>query len=222
MNVIKAAREKTGQQVVVVIDEYDKPLLESLDNKELQEQFRLNKAYESICGMTATEIEANFAPELDKMAASNGISRTEIMKRMETMYDGYRFCDDQAQGMFNPFSVLNTLDQKKFSNYWFVTGTPTFLVKMLQRTNFDIRELVNGIEVSEASLNTYQADEEDPVPMIYQRTSSWRRGCFYDPSACLLRKHELRVERRYRTPLPSCVLHRAHATGAIHSSGSSQ
>lgn len=212
MNVIKAAREKTGQQVVVLIDEYDKPLLESLENKELQEQFRnilvgfysvlksadpylklifitgvtkfaqmsifstmnqlkdisLNKAYESICGMTASEIEANFAPELDEMAVNNGTSRAEIMKRMETMYDGYRFCKDQAEGMFNPFSVLNALDQKEFSNYWFATGTPTFLVRMLQRTNFNVRELVNGIEVSEASLNTYRANEEDPVPMIYQ------------------------------------------------------
>lgn len=130
----------------VVLVDFKVILWKSLDNKELQEQFRnilvgfysvlksadpylklifitgvtkfaqmsifstmnqlkdisLNKAYESICGMTATEIEANFAPELDEMAASNGISRTEIMKRMETMYDGYRFCEDQAQGMFNP------------------------------------------------------------------------------------------------------------------------
>lgn len=212
MNVIKAAREKTGQQVVVLIDEYDKPLLESFHDKELQEQFRnilvsfysvlkdadpylklifitgvtkfaqvsifstlnqlkdisLNKDYESLCGMTATEIEKNFAPELDEMATIDGTTREGIMQRMTAMYDGYRFCRFQAEGIYNPFSVLNALDQKEFGNYWFATGTPTFLVKMLQRTNFDVRELVNGIDVAEASLNTYQADDEDPVPMIYQ------------------------------------------------------
>jgi hypothetical protein len=81
--------------------------------------------------------------------------------------------------MFNPFSVLNMLRQLKFNYYWFATGTPTFLVKMLQRSEFDVRELVNGIEVSEASLMSYRADDDDPVPMIYQSGYLTIKG--YDP-----------------------------------------
>lgn len=212
MNVIKAAHAQTGHRVVVLIDEYDKPLLESIHDKPLQEQFRsllvgfysvlkdadphlkfvfitgvtkfaqmsifstlnqlidisLDKAYETLCGMTRTEIEQTFAPELKALAGQYNTSFDEIMQRMTAMYDGYHFCENQAEGMFNPFSVLNVLRQLKFSYYWFATGTPTFLVNMLQRTEFDVRELVNGIEVSEASLMSYRADDNDPVPMIYQ------------------------------------------------------
>ena len=98
---------------------------------------------------------------------------------MEAMYDGYHFCEEQTEGMFNPFSVLNMLRQLKFNYYWFATGTPTFLVKMLQRSEFDVRELVNGIEVSEASLMSYRADDDDPVPMIYQSGYLTIKG--YDP-----------------------------------------
>lgn len=70
--------------------------------------------------------------------------------------------------MYNPFSVLNALQQLKFSYYWFATGTPSFLVGILQRTEFDVRLLIKGIDVSSASLSTYEADDQDPVPMLYQ------------------------------------------------------
>ena len=223
MNVIKAAYKQTGQQVVVLIDEYDKPMLESMHDKELQDQFRnilvafysvlkdadpylklifitgvtkfaqicifstlnqlidisLEKDYETLCGMTRTEIEQTFTPELDAMALKDNTSRTVVMERMTAMYDGYHFCEERTEGMFNPFSVLNTMRQLKFNYYWFATGTPTFLVKMLQRTNFDVRELVNGIEVSEASLMSYKVNDDDPVPMIYQ--SGYLTIKDYDP-----------------------------------------
>lgn len=212
MNVIKAAYEQTGQQVVVLIDEYDKPMLESFHNKELQDEFRkilvafysvlkdadpylklifitgvtkfaqmsifstlnqlkdisLNRAYDTICGMTCKEIETTFAPELDAMAEKGNTSRKAVLKRMTTMYDGYRFCEEQTEGMYNPFSVLNALDQLKFGYYWFATGTPTFLVHILRRTEFDVRLLLEGIDVSDVSLSTYSGDEDDPVPMLYQ------------------------------------------------------
>ena len=139
----------------------------------------LEKTYETLCGMTRTEIEQNFAPELEAMALKNNTSCEAIVGRMEAMYDGYHFCEEQTEGMFNPFSVLNMLRQLKFNYYWFATGTPTFLVKMLQRSEFDVRELVNGIEVSEASLMSYRADDDDPVPMIYQSGYLTIKG--YDP-----------------------------------------
>lgn len=212
MNVIKAAYEQTGQEVVVLIDEYDKPLLESLYDKELQDQFRkilvafysvlkdadpclklifitgvtkfaqmsifstlnqlkdisLNKSYETLCGMTRREIETNFSPELDAMASERGIGREAVLERMTAMYDGYRFSRFECESIYNPFSVLNAIDQREFGNFWFATGTPTFLVQILQRTDFDVRRLVDGIEASDISLTAYEADDRDPVPMLYQ------------------------------------------------------
>lgn len=212
MNVIEAAYKQTGKLVVVLIDEYDKPMLESMHDKELQEEFRgilvafysvlktadpflrlvfitgvtkfaqmsifstlnqlkdisLDRRYETLCGLTQQEIEDTFSPELDSLATDSGKSRSEIIEQMTTMYDGYRFSKRQQEGIFNPFSVLNLFDQHDFSNYWFATGTPGFLVGMLQRTNFDVRRLIDGMEVSDASLTTYQASDNDPVPMLYQ------------------------------------------------------
>lgn len=212
MSVIEAAYKQTGQQVVVLIDEYDKPLLESLHDKELQGEFRkilvafysvlksadsylklifvtgvtkfaqmsifstlnqlidisLEQSYDEICGMTRREIEATFSPELDAMAVKSKTSRQTIIERMTAMYDGYRFCEEQNEGIYNPFSVLNALRQLKFGYYWFATSTPSFLVRILQRTEFDVRFLLEGINVSAASLSTYEANDEDPVPMLYQ------------------------------------------------------
>lgn len=128
----------------------------------------LEQSYDEICGMTRREIEATFSPELDAMAVKSKTSRQTIIERMTAMYDGYRFCEEQNEGIYNPFSVLNALRQLKFGYYWFATSTPSFLVRILQRTEFDVRFLLEGINVSAASLSTYEANDEDPVPMLYQ------------------------------------------------------
>ena len=211
-NVIKAAYEKTGHRVAILIDEYDKPMLETFHDKELQDKFRailvsfysvlkgadpylkfilitgvtkfaqmsifstlnqlmdisLMKPYEAICGMTLPEIETTFDPELDAWAVDSNLPRQAVVDRMTHMYDGYRFSKKQPEGIYNPFSVLNAVNQLSFSNFWFATGTPTFLVHILRRTEFDVRLLLEGIEVTESSLSTYAADEDDPVPMLYQ------------------------------------------------------
>lgn len=209
--VIRRAYEKTGRGVVVLIDEYDKPLLNSFHNEELQEEFRssltafysvlktadpwlrfvfitgvtkfaqmgifsnLNQLndisfdadFAGLCGMTHQEIESDFKPELETMAREQHKTPAEIMITMTRLYDGYRFSETKTTGMFNPFSVLNALSKRTFRNYWFATGTPTFLVKILQKTDFDLRDL-DGIRVSAASLSDDRADINNPVPMIYQ------------------------------------------------------
>ena len=211
MEVIRKAYEKTGRGVVVLIDEYDKPLLRSFHDEKLQQAFResltafytvlkdadpwlrfvfitgvtkfaqmgifsnlnqlndisLNPRFGAICGMTAGEIDTNFQPELESMARVNRINMKEIMREMTRLYDGYRFFEDQEQGIYNPFSVLSALYNGKFRNYWFASGTPTFLVDILQKTDFDLRTL-DGIEVSAASLSDDRADVNNPIPMIYQ------------------------------------------------------
>ena len=83
------------------------------------------------------------------------------------MYDGYHFCEFM-EGVFNPFSVLNVFDGFKFSNYWFQTGTPTFLVEMLQKSEYDLRTLLNGIEAPASMFSEYRVEANNPIPLIYQ------------------------------------------------------
>lgn len=209
--IIQRAYEKTGRRVVVLIDEYDKPMLRTFDNTKLQEDFRetltafytvlkssdpylqfvfitgvtkfaqmgifstlnqlidisLHPTYNALCGMTRAEIETTFAPELQALAAYNNMSYPEAIEKLTQWYDGYHFNYRDWEGMFNPFSVLNTLSSCIFESPWFASGTPTFLVEMLKKTKFDLREM-EGIEVSSASLSDDRANISNPVPMIYQ------------------------------------------------------
>lgn len=211
MNVIESAYKKTGLRVVVLIDEYDKPLLRSIHNEELQTRFRnlltafytvlksadkwlqfvlitgvtkfaqvgifsnlnqlvdisLDHRFADLCGLTQQEIESTCSPELEMLAEANNISREEAVAELTRRYDGYYFNEDQREGMYNPFSVLNTLSAGKFKNYWFATRTPTFLTEILKKTNFDLREL-DGIRVPAFSLTDDRADINNPIPMIYQ------------------------------------------------------
>ena len=205
ITIIRRAYEQTGRRVVVLVDEYDKPMLQTFDKPDLQEDFRktltafytvlkdadpylqfvfitgvtkfaqmgifstLNQLndisfdleYNTLCGMTRAEIETVFVPELQELAL-----QTET--NYGRQYDGYRFTPEKGfTPMFNPFSVLNALAKSRFGDYWFASGTPTFLVEILKKTNFDLREL-DGIEVSSASLSDDRANISNPVPMIYQ------------------------------------------------------
>lgn len=211
MNVIREASVQTGRGVVVLIDEYDKPLLRSFHDENLQKQFRsrltafytvlksadpwlrfvfitgvtkfaqmsvfseLNQLtdisqlpqYATLCGMTRTEIEENFAPDIEELGMYNRLTTEEVMNKLTRLYDGYRFSEYATVGMYNPFSLLGVMSYKVFKNYWFASGTPTFLVEMLKQTDYDLRDL-DGIEVSSAALINYRANSKEPVPMIYQ------------------------------------------------------
>ena len=186
MTVIQKAYEKTSRRVVVLIDEYDKPLLRSFHNESLQHEYReiltafytvlkdadpwlqfvfitgvtkfaqvgifsnlnqlmdisLDQRFFDLCGLTKGEIENSFAPELKTLALNNDmLSPDEAMAELTRMYDGYFFNEDQKEGIYNPFSVLHTLSTGRFRNYWFASGTPTFLAEMLKKTDFDLRKL---------------------------------------------------------------------------------
>ena len=124
-------------------------------------------AYATVCGMTKVEIERDFQPELAALAAMNKLTYEQTVNEMTKRYDGYHFSEFRTEGIFNPFSVLNALLQKRFSSYWFATGIPTMLVDMLKKTDYDLRQL-DGIEVPAAALTDYRADFQNPVPIIYQ------------------------------------------------------
>ena len=86
---------------------------------------------------------------------------------MTRQYDGYHF-HPNGEGVFNPFSVLNAFFSKEFGNYWFQTGTPTFLVELLKESDYDLRTLIDGIEASSSSFMEYRVDANNPIPLIYQ------------------------------------------------------
>lgn len=222
MQIIRQANEKTGQKVVVLIDEYDKPLLRSLLDDSLHRLYRemltgfytvlkdadrylrfvfitgvtkfsqlgvfsnLNQLkdvsmvpeYALICGITRTEIEQHFEQDVEALGEMNGLSYKQTMEELTRRYDGYCFSEFEREGLYNPFSLLNALDQKRFSNFWFSTGTPTALVEMLKKTDYDLRQL-DGMEVPAAMLTDYRMDFQNPVPVIYQSGYLTIKG--YDP-----------------------------------------
>ncbi|NDV58429.1 ATP-binding protein [Bacteroides sp. 519] len=209
--VIRRAYEQTGKGVVVLIDEYDKPLLQTVLNEPLLNEYRkilesfygvlksadrylrfvfitgvtkfaqvsvfsnlnqlndisMDAKYATLCGITSKELVQVFTPEIEKMATHNRLSFDDTVARMTAQYDGYHFCED-SEGMFNPFSVLNALDKLKFDNYWFHTGTPTFLVDLLKESDYDLRVLIDGVETDSSSFSEYRADTGNPIPLIYQ------------------------------------------------------
>ena len=209
--IIQRAYEKTGKGVVVLIDEYDKPLLQSLHNKELMEAYRvilkafygvlkskdsclrfafltgvtkfsqvsvfsdlnqlndisMSKNYATICGITKQELLDHFTPELEALAEENDLSFEETVEMMTRQYDGYHF-HQKGEGVYNPFSVLNAFDKMEFGNYWFQTGTPTFLVELLKKSDYDLRTLMDGVEASANTFSEYRVEEDNPIPLIYQ------------------------------------------------------
>ena len=209
--IIQRAYEQTGCQVVVLIDEYDKPLLQALLNEPLLEEYRrtlkafygvlksadrylrfvlltgvtkfaqvsvfsdlnqlndisMKPPYATVCGITQQELVDTFTPEITQLGEQNGLSFDETVAKLTAMYDGYHF-GVNTPGMFNPFSLLNVFDGERFDNYWFQTGTPTYLADLLKQSDYDLRLLMDGVEVNAAAFSEYRAEARNPLPMIYQ------------------------------------------------------
>ena len=167
-HVIRLAYEQTGQRVVILVDEYDKPMLQAIGNEALQQQYRnmlkpfygvlktldgcikfalltgvtkfgkisvfsdlnnlndisMYEPFVSICGMTEREIHENLKEELHELAAAQKMTYEQAAAELKECYDGYHFVEN-TEGIYNPFSVLNTFYKMKFGSYWFETGTPT-------------------------------------------------------------------------------------------------
>ena len=209
--VIERAYERTGRPVVVLIDEYNKPLLQALLDAPLLEEYRrtlkafygvlksadrylrfvfltgvtkfaqvsvfsdLNQLqdisawpdYSAVCGITREELLRVFTPEIESLARANGETFEEMVDEMTRQYDGYHFFAG-CHGVFNPFSVLNAFKSKVTENFWFQTGTPTYLADLLKESDYDLRLLIDGVEVASSAFSEYRAEASNPLPMIYQ------------------------------------------------------
>ena len=208
--IIRRAYEKTRQKVVILVDEYDKPLLEAIGDEALQNDYRktlksvygvaktmdgyiqmafftgvtkfskvsvfsdlnnlkdisLSQQYAEICGITEKEIRENFDENVAQMAKANQLTKEECYAKLKENYDGYHF-SKKSVGMYNPFSLINALCDKDFNDYWFETGTPTFLVETLKRNHYDLENMTRE-EVASDLLGSLDAIDQNPLPLLYQ------------------------------------------------------
>lgn len=219
--VLRRAYEQTGQRVVVLIDEYDKPILDVLDTdyraeedtnrcQLLEERHRnilkafyssfkavddylrfvlltgvtkfsqvsafsgfnqpndisMSEKYDSICGITKQELENYFAEAIAAMAERYRLPVEEMKAMLKRQYDGYHF-SSRMTDIYNPFSILNALENNQLRDYWFSTGTPTYLIRLLNHNREQMNELT-GKYYDPSMFIDYKADVEKPLPMIYQ------------------------------------------------------
>ena len=126
----------------------------------------MDARYTDICGISETDLKDYFDESVKELAEANDLTVKETYGQLAEMYDGYHFCEN-SPGIYNPFSVLNTLDSKSFREYWFETGTPSFLVKIMKETSYDISRL-SGDEVGSTLLSDVDSAFANPVPFLYQ------------------------------------------------------
>ena len=208
--VIEAAYRMTGQKVVILIDEYDKPVVDNIDNQDLMDSFRrelqgfysviknkdgfirfafltgvtklgkmsvfsslnnlmdisMDSEYSDICGVSEDELKSYFDGSVEELAEKNRISKEGCYAKLKSMYDGYHFSED-APGVYNPFSLLNTFKTGKFRMYWFETGTPTFLVRYLKQGQYNLDNISKDDIPADALTGTNYVNPE-PITLMYQ------------------------------------------------------
>ena len=210
IELVKRAYNQTGKNVVVIIDEYDAPLLDVVHEKEnLQPLHRIIQnfysplkmldpyleftfiigitkfpqssifsglnnldnismfnQYSAICGISKTELTTQMKPDIEAMGEALNMTYEECLKELTQFYDGYHFSEN-SEDIFNPFSLIKALNAGKIASYWFGSGTPSFLLKLLDKYQVNLSTL----ESQETVLSSFdQSTEEmtDALPLLYQ------------------------------------------------------
>ena len=122
--------------------------------------------YVGICGVSDRELHDNLDAELHEFAEARGVSYDKLCDDLKAYYDGYHFTHHSI-GMYNPFSLLNAFKYKEFGSYWFETGTPTYLVKLLKKHHYDLERMAHE-ETDSQVLNSIDSESTNPIPVIYQ------------------------------------------------------
>ena len=126
----------------------------------------MDRRYVELCGITESEIHRDMEPDLYELSESQGMTYEQTCQELKERYDGYHFTYNSV-GIYNPFSLLNTFYKMSFGSYWFETGTPSYLVKLLQRDHYDLQRLAHD-EVTSDMLNSIDSASRNPLPVIYQ------------------------------------------------------
>ena len=247
-NLIQSVYRKTGRQVVVLIDEYDAPLLDVVHEeislgvlrnvmrnfysplKKCEPYLRfvfltgitkfsqmsifselnnisnvsMDDEYAGICGITLEELQTQMAADVEALGEKLGKTKEETLALLREYYDGYHF-SEQSPDIFNPFSLLNAMSRGKLDYYWFASGTPTYLIEMLNKFQVMPSEIGGG----EADKSEFDAPTEKMttiVPLLYQSGYITIKG--YDPETELylldIPNKEIRVGL-YRCLLPNYI-----------------
>lgn len=145
--------------------------LNNLKNISMRDDFS------AICGITERELLDELRPDIERMALANGETYEAACAHLKRQYDGYHF-SKHCEDIYNPFSLFNAFDAKEYKNFWFSTGTPTFLIDLLQETDFDVRQL-EGVEATDEQFDAPTERVTSPIPVLYQSGYLTIKG--YDP-----------------------------------------
>ena len=220
-SVLEHAHEQTGRRAVVLIDEYDKPLLDVMNtgapapvisgetktledyNREILKGFysvfkladkhlqfvlltgvtkfsqvsifsgfnqhidiSYDRRYDALCGITLSELLNAFKEPIKELGTANDMTEEETIAKLKRKYDGYHFSECMLD-IFNPFSILNCMAKNDFQDYWFASGSPTYLMRLMADNHYYISELV-GKEYIAANFVDYRETKQSPLPMLYQ------------------------------------------------------
>ncbi len=210
-DVLKAAHEQTGAELVVLVDEYDAPLLDTMDDPDLQLKLKqemrkffsplkdlggilrfvfltgitkfsqlsifselnnldvitMDDGYAALCGITKEELLSQMKPEIQALADKQGLSYDEAVDALAQKYDGYHFSKN-APDVYNPFSLIRCLDKLELDNYWFATGTPTVLTKLVQKYRMDVELFDKDFPATQNMFDAPAETATDPIPLLYQ------------------------------------------------------
>lgn len=210
LKIIQAAYTITGKKVVVLIDEYDKVLVNTIHEPGLHEEMKqilkpvfgvlkgadryiefamltgvsrfaklsifsdlnnlrdisLSDEFCTICGITEDELKDGFRQGVEDFADSKGIAFDEMLQLLKRNYDGYHF-SAKCPDIYNPFSLLNAFAEKQILHRWFESGTPTFLVKMMQESEMDIRSILST-EADSTSLSSSESSFTNLTALLFQ------------------------------------------------------
>ncbi len=207
---INTAYEKSGKQVVVLIDEYDAPLLDVAHDKDNLTALRnvmrnfysplkyrepvlrfvfltgitkfsqlsifselnnitllsMNDDYAGICGITKEELLTQMSEDIEELAERRGITKEQAIDKLKEHYDGYHFTAESPD-IFNPYSLLNCFNEKKFGSYWFASGTPTYLINMMR--HYDVAPTdITRVEADASEFDAPTENMQTIMPLLYQ------------------------------------------------------
>ncbi len=265
--VMKQAHKQFGRRVVVLIDEYDKPILDVLDtkytvevdgerrpiedvNREILKGFysvfkaadedlqfvlltgvtkfsqvsvfsgfnqpadiSMDRRYEALCGITEEELYTIFDESIKELASRYKNTETEMKQFLKKQYDGYHFSDELTD-IYNPFSLLNAFASSRVDDYWFRSGTSSYLIRLLNHTHEDLDELT-GKYYDPSEFIDYKADLEKPLPMIYQSGYLTIKDCDLSMNTFLLDFPNNEVRKGFVTLVANNYLQTKDDTGSM-------
>ena len=126
----------------------------------------MHDRYAAMLGFTEDELQQDFQGYLKAFSHQRGMAKGELLEKIKTWYDGFCF-SRRCEHVYNPFSLLLLFDAQEFRNYWFESGTPTFLVKLIKERSYDVTEL-DQLQADELSFSTYEIENLDVLPLLFQ------------------------------------------------------